>query len=61
MGETKVSSDGKSRCRWCYAVAEFLACHDTGCSFQVSDDGRLFEKLNLENFQSGWGAYGYSR
>ncbi len=51
--ETLVSSDGKSRCRWCHAAPEFLAYHDTEWGFPVSDEHRLFEKLSLESFQSG--------
>lgn len=53
MSETIVSADGKSRCRWCGAIPEFLPYHDTEWGFPVSDDHRLFEKLSLEAFQSG--------
>lgn len=51
--ETIVSSDVKSRCRWCHAAPEFLAYHDTEWGFPVSGEHRLFEKLSLESFQSG--------
>lgn len=53
MSTTTVGPDGKSRCRWCAAAAEFLAYHDTEWGFPVGDDHRLFEKLSLEGFQSG--------
>ena len=51
--EMMVGPDGKSRCRWCGAAAEFLAYHDNEWGFPVSDDRRLFEKLCLEGFQCG--------
>jgi DNA-3-methyladenine glycosylase I len=53
MSETIVSADGKSRCRWCGAIPEFLPYHDTEWGFPIDDDVRLFEKLCLEGFQSG--------
>jgi DNA-3-methyladenine glycosylase I len=53
MSTTIAGPDGKSRCSWCGAAAEFLAYHDTEWGFPVSDDQRLFEKLCLEGFQSG--------
>jgi DNA-3-methyladenine glycosylase I len=45
--------DGKPRCGWCSAAAEFFDYHDTEWGFPVDDDRRLFEKLCLEGFQSG--------
>jgi len=53
MSTTIEGPDGKSRCRWCGAVPEFLYYHDVEWGFPVSDDHRLFEKLSLESFQSG--------
>ncbi len=53
MNETFEGPDGKSRCRWCDAVPEFLDYHDQEWGYPVSDDIRLFEKLCLESFQSG--------
>lgn len=53
MSTTIMGPDDKPRCRWCAAVPEFLAYHDTEWGFPVSDDHRLFEKLSLEGFQSG--------
>jgi DNA-3-methyladenine glycosylase I len=45
--------DGRPRCRWCAAAPEFFDYHDREWGFPVVDDVRLFEKLCLENFQSG--------
>ncbi len=53
MSATIAGPDGKSRCRWSGAAPEFLAYHDTEWGFPVDSDGRLFEKLSLEGFQSG--------
>ncbi|MCB9558189.1 MAG: DNA-3-methyladenine glycosylase I [Deltaproteobacteria bacterium] len=53
MSETIEGPDGKPRCRWCAAAAEFLDYHDREWGFPVGDDVRLFEKLCLESFQSG--------
>jgi DNA-3-methyladenine glycosylase I len=53
MSTTVSGPDGKPRCRWCAAVPEFFAYHDTEWGFPVDDDRRLFEKLCLESFQSG--------
>jgi len=53
MSTTIIGPDGKSRCRWCAAAAEFLDYHDREWGFPVADDHRLFEKLCLEGFQSG--------
>jgi DNA-3-methyladenine glycosylase I len=53
MSTTIDGPDGRPRCRWCAAVPEFLAYHDSEWGFPVADDGRLFEKLCLEGFQSG--------
>jgi len=48
MSTTIVGPDGKSRCGWRAAAPEFLAYHDTEWGFPVSDDDRLFEKLEKE-------------
>lgn len=42
-----------SRCSWCGDHADYQEYHDTEWGFPVGDDGRLFEKLCLEGFQSG--------
>jgi len=46
-------ADGKARCAWCLASADYIAYHDTEWGFAVHDDRRLFEKISLEGFQSG--------
>ncbi|MBI3791782.1 MAG: DNA-3-methyladenine glycosylase I [Gemmatimonadetes bacterium] len=46
-------ADGRARCHWSGAHADYQAYHDTEWGFPVSDDRRLFEKLCLEGFQSG--------
>ncbi len=45
--------DGRARCHWSGAHADYQVYHDTEWGFPVSDDRRLFEKLCLEGFQSG--------
>ena len=51
--ELTLGSDGRPRCGWCGADAEYMAYHDDEWGLPVSDDRRLFEKLCLEGFQSG--------
>lgn len=41
------------RCAWCADIPEFIPYHDNEWGFPVGDDGRLFEKICLEGFQSG--------
>lgn len=53
MADTITGVDGKVRCNWCAATAEYLAYHDEEWGFPVDDDIRLFEKICLEGFQSG--------
>jgi DNA-3-methyladenine glycosylase I len=53
MRRTFTGPDGKPRCAWCAATAEYVAYHDREWGFPVADDRRLFEKLSLEGFQSG--------
>jgi DNA-3-methyladenine glycosylase I len=53
MSKTIPGPDGRPRCRWCAATAEYVAYHDKEWGFPVADDRRLFEKLCLEGFQSG--------
>lgn len=50
---TAAGPDGKLRCRWCLATADYLNYHDKEWGFPVADDTRLFEKLCLEGFQAG--------
>ncbi|MGB3070523.1 MAG: DNA-3-methyladenine glycosylase I [Ottowia sp.] len=53
MSTTVPGPDGRPRCGWCAAVAEFFPYHDNEWGFPVKNDQRLFEKLCLEGFQSG--------
>jgi DNA-3-methyladenine glycosylase I len=46
-------ADGRHRCAWAGAAADYVAYHDEEWGFPVADDRRLFEKLCLEGFQSG--------
>lgn len=48
-----LGADGRRRCWWCVATAEYTAYHDDEWGRPVSDDRRLFEKICLEGFQSG--------
>jgi DNA-3-methyladenine glycosylase I len=53
MGKTFDGADGRRRCQWCRATAEYVVYHDSEWGFPVDEDRRLFEKLSLEGFQSG--------
>lgn len=53
MTNTFIAPDGKPRCNWANATADYLHYHDTEWGFPVDDDRRLFEKICLEGFQSG--------
>jgi DNA-3-methyladenine glycosylase I len=48
-----VCEDGVKRCSWACSTPDYLGYHDLEWGFPVSDDVRLFEKLNLEGFQAG--------
>ena len=45
--------DDLARCWWGASDDTYRAYHDTEWGFPVADDRRLFEKINLEGFQSG--------
>ncbi|WP_062206949.1 DNA-3-methyladenine glycosylase I [Aureimonas sp. AU12] len=45
--------DGRLRCAWAGADAEYARYHDTEWGRPSADDDRLFEKLCLEGFQAG--------
>src|SRR3954470_23418609 len=45
--------DGKRRCSWGAAPADYTHYHDQEWGRPVADDRRLFEKVCLEGFQSG--------
>lgn len=45
--------DGVTRCAWCASDPLYIQYHDQEWGFPMHDDGRLFEKICLEGFQSG--------
>ncbi|CAN5523301.1 DNA-3-methyladenine glycosylase [soil metagenome] len=45
--------DGRTRCPWGDAPADYRAYHDNEWGRPVTDDQALFERLSLEAFQSG--------
>jgi DNA-3-methyladenine glycosylase I len=45
--------DGRMRCPWCLAAAEYIAYHDREWGRPVRNDRRLFEMLCLEGAQAG--------
>ena len=45
--------DGVARCWWGASAPDYTAYHDEEWGRPVRDDGRLFEKICLEGFQSG--------
>lgn len=48
-----VGDDGRKRCGWCTATAEYMAYHDDEWGRPVTDDRLIYEKICLEGFQSG--------
>lgn len=48
-----VADDGKARCRWVGADAEYQRYHDEEWGQPLHGDQRLYEKLSLEGFQAG--------
>jgi DNA-3-methyladenine glycosylase I len=46
-------ADGRTRCAWAGAAAEYMAYHDDEWGRPVRDDDGLYERLTLEAFQSG--------
>ena len=53
MVSLTTGEDGRLRCGWCAASADYIAYHDREWGFPVDNDRRLFEKFSLEGFQSG--------
>ncbi len=53
MDDIAIGADGRGRCGWAGATADYLAYHDDEWGIPQRDDVRLFEKLCLEAFQSG--------
>ena len=52
-GYPEPGPDGKPRCPWSLATADYLTYHDEEWGRPVRDDTGLFERLCLEAFQSG--------
>src|SRR5882757_8698706 len=52
MTDVSIGDDGVARCSWDYP-AEYRWYHDDEWGRPVVDDGRIYEKLCLEGFQSG--------
>ena len=48
-----MTDDGRARCGWACATADYRAYHDDEWGVPQRDEVRLFEKLCLEAFQSG--------
>jgi DNA-3-methyladenine glycosylase I len=48
-----IGADGRSRCGWAGATADYLAYHDDEWGVPQREEVPLFEKLCLEAFQSG--------
>jgi DNA-3-methyladenine glycosylase I len=48
-----MSDDGVTRCPWGVTPDEYRSYHDDEWGRPVVDEGRIFEKLCLEGFQSG--------
>jgi len=53
MSAIVVGEDGLARCPWATSTPEYQRYHDLEWGRPVGDDGRVFEKLCLEGFQSG--------
>ena len=49
----RVGDDGRSRCAWVGADAEYERYHDEEWGTPLHGDRELFEKLSLEGFQAG--------
>lgn len=51
--ELRIGDDGKARCRWVGADAEYVRYHDEEWGRPLHGDRPLYEKLSLEGFQAG--------
>ncbi|MFZ0664604.1 MAG: DNA-3-methyladenine glycosylase I [Acidimicrobiales bacterium] len=45
--------DGLARCAWGLSTPDYVSYHDDEWGHPVADEGRIYEKLCLEGFQSG--------
>ncbi len=48
-----IGDDGRTRCAWAGADAEYIRYHDEEWGTPLHGDRPLFEKLSLEGFQAG--------
>lgn len=46
-------AEGRARCAWVGADAEYIRYHDEEWGFPLHGDRALFEKMSLEGFQAG--------
>lgn len=53
MGSTLTGADGRVRCAWVGADAEYQRYHDEEWGVPLHGDHALFEKMSLEGFQAG--------
>jgi DNA-3-methyladenine glycosylase I len=53
VDDTIIGADGRPRCGWAGATADYLAYHDDEWGVPQREEVPLFEKLCLEAFQSG--------
>lgn len=51
--DVAIGEDGRVRCRWAGADAEYRRYHDEEWGTALHGDQPLFEKLSLEGFQAG--------
>ncbi|PVE17804.1 MULTISPECIES: DNA-3-methyladenine glycosylase I [unclassified Arthrobacter] len=53
MSGAALGEDGRVRCDWANATADYRTYHDEEWGRSVSGEAALFERLSLEAFQSG--------
>jgi DNA-3-methyladenine glycosylase I len=53
MSSLVTGSDGRARCAWVGADAEYQRYHDEEWGIPLHGDRALFEKMSLEGFQAG--------
>lgn len=53
MTSLHVGTDGRARCAWSGADAEYQRYHDEEWGVPLHGDRALFEKIALEGFQAG--------
>ncbi|MFT4210766.1 MAG: DNA-3-methyladenine glycosylase I [Microbacterium sp.] len=53
MSDLVTGADGRARCGWAGADAEYTRYHDEEWGAPLHGDRALFEKLSLEGFQAG--------